>query len=73
VQLADAMKLKTIAECVESEQISRAVEQLGVQYGQGFHIGRPKPLEAVLKDMMLEAAGGTSTSMIMRGISRRTG
>jgi hypothetical protein len=30
-------------------------------------------LEAVLKDMMLEASGGTSTSMIMRGISRRTG
>jgi len=71
VQLASAMKLKTIAECVESEQIGRAVAQLGVQYGQGFHIGRPKPLESVLKDMMLEAAGGTSTSMIMRGISRR--
>jgi diguanylate cyclase (GGDEF)-like protein len=73
VQLANAMKLTTIAECVESEHISRAVEQLGVQFGQGFHIGRPKPLESVLKDMMLEAAGGTSTSMIMRGISRRTG
>jgi Amt family ammonium transporter len=73
VQLASAMKLRTIAECVESEQIGRAVAQLGVQYGQGFHIGRPKPLEAVLKDMMLEAAGGTSTSMIMRGISRLAG
>jgi Amt family ammonium transporter len=73
VQLASAMKLKTVAECVESEQISRAVAQLGVHYGQGFHIGRPKPLEVVLKDMMLEAAGGTSTSMIMRGISRLAG
>jgi diguanylate cyclase (GGDEF)-like protein len=73
VQLAKAMKLTTVAECVESEHIGRAVAQLGVQYGQGFHIGRPKPLEAVLKDMMLEASGGTSTSMIMRGISRRTG
>jgi Amt family ammonium transporter len=73
VQLASAMKLKTVAECVESEQIGRAVAQLGVQYGQGFHIGRPKPLEVVLKDMMLEAAGGTSTSVIMRGISRLAG
>jgi EAL domain-containing protein (putative c-di-GMP-specific phosphodiesterase class I) len=73
VQLAKAMKLTTIAECVESEHIGRAVEQLGVQFGQGFHIGRPKPLEVVLKDMMLEAAGGASTSIIMRGISRRTG
>ncbi len=73
VQLASAMKLKTIAECVESEQIGRAVAQLGVQYGQGFHLGRPKALEVVLKDMMLEAAGGTSTSVIMRGISRLAG
>jgi len=73
VQLATAMKLKTIAECVESEQIGRAVAQLGVQYGQGFHLGRPKPFESVLHDMMLEAAGGTSTSMIMRGISRLAG
>lgn len=73
VQLANAMRLRTIAECVESEQIGRAVAQLGVQFGQGFHIGRPKPLEAVLKELMLEASGGTSTSMIMRGISRRTG
>jgi diguanylate cyclase (GGDEF)-like protein len=73
IQLANAMKLKTTAECVESEQIARAVAQLGVHYGQGFHIGRPRPLEAVLKDLMLEASGGTSTSMIMRGISRRAG
>jgi len=65
------MKLKTTAECVESEAIARAVAQLGVHYGQGFHIGRPRPLEDVLKELMLEASGGTSTTVIMRGISRR--
>ncbi|MBC7983100.1 MAG: EAL domain-containing protein [Candidatus Obscuribacterales bacterium] len=73
VQLATAMKLKTTAECVESEAILRAVTQLGVDFGQGFHIGRPKPLEAVLEDMLAEANGGTSQSVIMRGISRRAG
>jgi diguanylate cyclase (GGDEF)-like protein len=73
IQLANAMKLKTTAECVESEAISRAVAQLGVHYGQGFHIGRPRPLENVLKELMLEASGGTSTTVIMRGISRLAG
>jgi diguanylate cyclase (GGDEF)-like protein len=70
VQLATAMKLKTTAECVESEAIMRAVAQLGVDFGQGFHIGRPQPFENVLKDMLVEANGGNSSTVIMRGISR---
>lgn len=73
VQLADAMKLKTTAECVENEAIEQAVQQLGVHYGQGFHIGRPRSLEAVLKDLLAEAQGGTSSSVIMKGISRLAG
>jgi len=73
VQLADAMKLKTTAECVESEAILQAVTRLGVHYGQGFHIGRPRSLEAVLKDLLAEASGGTSTSVILKGISRLAG
>ncbi|MDH5273328.1 MAG: EAL domain-containing protein [Gammaproteobacteria bacterium] len=48
VQLARAMKLKTVAECVESEAIWQATRALGVDYGQGFYIGRPMPLEKVL-------------------------
>jgi EAL domain-containing protein (putative c-di-GMP-specific phosphodiesterase class I) len=70
VQLAAQKNLRTSAECVESEAIMRAVAQLGVDLGQGFHIGRPRPLESVLKDILAEANGGQSTSMIMRGISR---
>jgi diguanylate cyclase (GGDEF)-like protein len=73
VQLADAMKLKTTAECVESEAIEHAVHQLGVHYGQGFHIGRPRSLEAVLKDLLAEASGGPATSVILKGISRLAG
>jgi hypothetical protein len=49
------------------------VQQLGVHYGQGFHIGRPRPLEAVLKDLLAEAYGGNATSVIMKGISRLAG
>jgi diguanylate cyclase (GGDEF)-like protein len=55
VQLARAMKLKTVAECVESEAIWQAIRALGVEYGQGFSIGRPVPLEKVLEVLV----GGT--------------
>ncbi len=57
VQLAQAMKLKTTAECVESEAIMIAVANLGVDYGQGFAIGRPRPLEVVLRDLLRNAPG----------------
>lgn len=52
VQLAQAMKLRTTAECVESEAIQTAMTQLGVDYGQGFAIGRPQPLEHVLQELL---------------------
>jgi diguanylate cyclase (GGDEF)-like protein len=52
VQLSQSMKLQTTAECVETEAILAAVGQLGVTYGQGFAIGRPRPLEIVLQELL---------------------
>jgi diguanylate cyclase (GGDEF)-like protein len=57
VQLARTMKLRTTAECVESEAIQSAVTQLGVDFGQGFAIGRPRPLEIVLQELLRGAPG----------------
>lgn len=57
VQLARAMKLHTTAECVESDAILNAVAKLGVDYGQGFAIGRPRPLEIVLQELLRGAPG----------------
>jgi len=48
VQLAHAMGLSTVAECVESDQIHDITRRLGVEYGQGFSIGRPTPLDSVI-------------------------
>jgi EAL domain-containing protein (putative c-di-GMP-specific phosphodiesterase class I) len=62
VQLAQAMKLRTTAECVESEAILDAVGQLGVDFGQGFAIGRPRPLELVLQELLRELSGGSRVS-----------
>ena len=55
VQLARAMGLRTVAECVESDEIRDITERLGVEYGQGFSIARPLPLDQVIKTVL----GGT--------------
>lgn len=57
VQLAQTMNLRTTAECVESEAILQAVGRLGVDYGQGFAIGRPRSLEIVLQELLKGAPG----------------
>ncbi len=62
VQLARAMDLVTTAECVESDAIRETVARLGVDYGQGFSIGRPRPLEAVLRELGCPVRPGAAES-----------
>lgn len=38
------MGLKTIAEYVASEAILKRLREIGVDYGQGYHLGKPTPL-----------------------------
>jgi EAL domain-containing protein (putative c-di-GMP-specific phosphodiesterase class I) len=42
-EMGHSMKCKTIAEYVESEGIMRTLSLLGVDYAQGYYIGRPAP------------------------------
>ena len=41
--LAREFGIKTVAECVEDETILATIRQIGINYGQGHHIGRPSP------------------------------
>lgn len=41
------MGLKTIAEFVENEEIMDALGRIGVDFVQGYHIGRPRPLHEI--------------------------
>jgi len=66
VQLSQAMKLTTTAECVESEAILKAIGELGVDFGQGFAIGRPRPLEIVLQELLKGAPGGVRNTVSPR-------
>ena len=45
VSLAQAFGLQTIAEGVEDEPTLQLLSDEGVDYAQGFHLGRPGPLE----------------------------
>jgi diguanylate cyclase (GGDEF)-like protein/PAS domain S-box-containing protein len=46
--LGHVMKIKTIAEFVKNTQILEELKKLGVDYAQGYEIGRPAPLEGLL-------------------------
>jgi diguanylate cyclase (GGDEF)-like protein/PAS domain S-box-containing protein len=50
-QVAHIMGIETIAEYVESDAIRAALETLGVDYGQGFALARPAPLDELLQEL----------------------
>lgn len=66
VQLARTMDLQTTAKCVETEAILAAVGELDVDYGQGFQIGRPRPLELVLQELLRRSAGVVRQPVLQR-------
>ncbi len=49
VQIASGLGLRTIAEFVEDEGTLRQLAELGVDYAQGDHVGRPAPALDLLR------------------------
>ena len=43
VNFAKELNIKTIAEYVHSDEVFNCVKEIGIDYAQGFHIGKPKP------------------------------
>ncbi len=52
VQIATELKLQTVAEYVETEQVAAHLRRLGVRYGQGHLYGRAQPLDAILASLI---------------------
>jgi diguanylate cyclase (GGDEF)-like protein/PAS domain S-box-containing protein len=48
VAIARGLELATVAEFVEDEEGLECIRALGVDFGQGYHLGRPEPVEIVL-------------------------
>ena len=48
VSIARGMGKKTIAEFVSGDDVTSVLRMIGVDYAQGYHIGRPRPITDVL-------------------------
>jgi diguanylate cyclase (GGDEF)-like protein len=55
-QLAKVMCMETIAEYVETDVLRVRMTDLGVDYGQGFAMGKAQPLEALLSELAIYEA-----------------
>ncbi len=42
-RVGQVMRIHTVAEFVENEQVRESLCRMGVDYGQGFHLDRPQP------------------------------
>jgi len=73
-QLARTMGITTVAEFVETDELRIRMADLGVDYGQGFAIGKPVPLGEVLQDLSLyELVATDATARVAVDLPRLTG
>lgn len=49
VQLAADRGIETVAECVETQSIHERLLDIGIDYAQGFHLGKPRPLQTLFQ------------------------
>ena len=47
VEIAHKMELGVVAEFVETAEMARRLQKLGVEYAQGYYFSAPQPLEAL--------------------------
>jgi EAL domain-containing protein (putative c-di-GMP-specific phosphodiesterase class I) len=45
-RIGDSMGIKTIGEWVESAEVEGVLRDIGVDYAQGYRVGRPVPMES---------------------------
>ncbi len=49
IKVVKALGRQTVAEFVENEEILTFLEQNGVDYAQGYHLGKPMPIESIVE------------------------
>ena len=60
-EVARVMELQTVAEYVETDEAKDLVATLGVDYAQGYAVGKPVPLEEVLADLTDQTQSSTAS------------
>jgi diguanylate cyclase (GGDEF)-like protein len=48
VTMSKAMDVEIVAEHIEDKHLMKKMQQLGVEYGQGYYFGKPEPLANIL-------------------------
>ncbi len=59
--IGHAMSLPTVAEFVCDEDVMRILEDIGVDYGQGFHLGKPEPLDDLIQSLTVQQASSRAS------------
>jgi EAL domain-containing protein (putative c-di-GMP-specific phosphodiesterase class I) len=54
------MNLKTVAEFVEDDTTRARLQDIGVDYVQGYGIGKPEPFAGRLRELFLSSAAVAS-------------
>jgi diguanylate cyclase (GGDEF)-like protein/PAS domain S-box-containing protein len=49
VEVCEGLGIKTVAEFIGNHDTMEMVGELGVDYGQGYHLGKPEPVSALRK------------------------
>ena len=60
--LCKELNSHVIAEMIEDEAMAKLCIEMGIGYGQGYHLGKPKPLMMSAPDMMIGKRKGFSES-----------
>lgn len=69
-KLANTFGLETVAGHVETDAIRACAARLGVDYGQGFFIGKPLALDDAIHDLPLYSCFATSTAVFDPAIGK---
>ena len=62
-EVGDAMGTETIAEFVSSEGIRNRLQEIGIDYFQGFLLGRPAPLDTFLEEPQSDFLDSVQTGL----------
>lgn len=49
-QIGQFMGIETVAEFIESEEILECVKRIGINYGQGYALGKPEPVLDIINE-----------------------
>ncbi len=64
--IAHSLGKRVVAEFVESSELMEILREMGVEYAQGYHIGRPMPEDALMERLGHGAAGASDWAQSRR-------